>query len=63
MPLLVFRCECGHEPERLFPPWKAPEVEETTCELCGKIAERILATPAPAQFKGSGFYATDYKGK
>lgn len=34
-----------------------------TCEECGKgIAKRILATPAVV-FKGSGWYATDSRGK
>jgi hypothetical protein len=32
------------------------------CPKCGGRAERLLAAPA-VQFKGSGWYATDYAGK
>jgi predicted nucleic acid-binding Zn ribbon protein len=63
MPLLQFECPKGHISERLYSPFKAPKVQDTTCDLCGEVAERIVSVPAPPQFTGSGFYATDYKGK
>jgi predicted nucleic acid-binding Zn ribbon protein len=31
------------------------------CPTCGKTAERIISGGAGLVFKGSGFYATDYK--
>jgi len=34
----------------------------TKCEKCGGKVVRIIHT-APIIFRGSGFYATDYKGK
>jgi predicted nucleic acid-binding Zn ribbon protein len=62
MPLIEFKCECGQVIERLYEAHKAAKITQTLC-ACGKVAPRIIATPAPAQFKGAGFYATDYKGK
>jgi predicted nucleic acid-binding Zn ribbon protein len=58
MPLLQFQCECGQMIERLYE--MAAKIKQTLC-ACGKVAPRILSTPAPPQFTGSGFYATDYK--
>jgi len=31
------------------------------CPTCGKMAERVISGGAGLVFKGSGFYATDYK--
>lgn len=31
------------------------------CPTCGKMAERLISGGAGLVFKGSGFYATDYK--
>jgi predicted nucleic acid-binding Zn ribbon protein len=67
MPLLEFKCEENHITERLYAPYKAALIRsrETTipCGECGKAARLEVSLPAPAQFTGSGFYATDYKGK
>ena len=55
MPLYEYQCVCGHTVEAIqhydSPPIKCPE--------CGKDMERRLGTPS-LQFKGSGFYSTDY---
>lgn len=57
MPLYEFRCEsCGHELETLV---AFSEPLPTTCEKCGGVLKKLLAAPA-VQFKGSGFYLTDY---
>ncbi len=57
MPLYEFRCEsCGHEMETLV---AFSEPLPTTCETCGGALKKLLAAPA-VQFKGSGFYLTDY---
>ena len=63
MPLLQFKCKKGHVSERLYSPYMAPKVETTQCDVCKQRAERIVAVPGKPQFTGSGFYATDYKGK
>jgi len=60
MPLLQFQCACGQVIERLYEIHKAPKIKNTLC-ACGKVAPRIVSTPVPPQFTGSGFYATDYK--
>lgn len=57
MPLYEFRCEsCGHETETLMAFSDPPP---TVCEACGGALKKLLSAPA-VQFKGSGFYLTDY---
>jgi len=59
MPLYDYQCsKCG----RVFEVrQKFDDPLLTEHEGCGGPVERLLATPA-LQFKGSGFYITDYKG-
>lgn len=63
MPLYEYECAaCGGRFE-LIRKFSDPPVE--TCAVCGKgPVERLLSSPA-IQFKGSGWYITDYaqKGK
>ena len=63
MPLYEYECEaCGTRFE-LIRKFSDPPVE--TCTVCGKgPVQRLLSSPA-IQFKGSGWYITDYaqKGK
>jgi putative FmdB family regulatory protein len=64
MPLIQFKCGCEAITEKLVPAYRlARYPNTTTCTTCGGEAQRILSAPAPPQFTGSGFYATDYKGK
>jgi putative FmdB family regulatory protein len=60
LPLYEYECvKCGHRFEKIEP------VSSSTikkCPKCGAKAERQLAAPA-IQFKGSGWYVTDYAGK
>ncbi len=58
MPLYEFQCpKCGHRFERIQ---KYSDPDPKKCPECGagKI-ERLLHAPA-VQFKGSGWYVTDY---
>lgn len=32
------------------------------CPKCGEVVERMFSLTAKPQFKGKGFYETDYKG-
>jgi putative FmdB family regulatory protein len=57
MPLYEFRCEsCGHEVETIM---AFSDPLPTVCEACGGALKKLLSAPA-VQFKGSGFYLTDY---
>lgn len=57
MPLYEYRCQdCGLRFERIE---KASELKDGTCPECGEIAHRLIGAPA-LQFKGSGWYITDY---
>ena len=58
MPLYEFRCEsCGHEIEMIM---AFSDPLPLTCETCGGPLKKLLSAPA-VQFKGSGFYLTDYR--
>lgn len=60
MPLYEYKCvRCGHRFEKIES-YSASEIKK--CPKCGSRAERQLASPA-IQFKGSGWYVTDYAGK
>ncbi|HUZ89774.1 MAG TPA: FmdB family zinc ribbon protein [Candidatus Acidoferrales bacterium] len=58
MPTYGYRCEgCGREIEVVQSMSDAPL---TTCSECGADLRKILY-PVGVQFKGSGFYSTDYR--
>lgn len=60
MPLYEYKCtKCGHRFEKIESVSAAPTKK---CPECGGRAERQLAAPA-LQFKGSGWYVTDYASK
>jgi putative FmdB family regulatory protein len=60
MPIYEYRCSsCGHEKEVLQKMSDAPLAE---CPACGKSTFRKLISAAGFQLKGSGWYATDFKG-
>jgi putative FmdB family regulatory protein len=60
MPIYEYRCSsCGHELEALQ---KLSDPLLLACPACGKPALSKLVTAAGFQLKGSGWYATDFKG-
>jgi putative FmdB family regulatory protein len=60
MPIYEYRCSsCGHEKEVLQ---KMSDAPLTECPACGKSTFRKLISAAGFQLKGSGWYATDFKG-
>lgn len=60
MPLYEYRCKsCGHIFEKIQS-FSAPEEKE--CPVCHGEVERLISAPA-IQFKGSGWYVSDYAGK
>ena len=59
MPLYEYECEAGHRFEKIQKFSDAP-VEQ--CPTCGKRVHKLMSSPA-FQFKGSGWYITDYARK
>ena len=60
MPLYEYECEsCGHR-EELIQRVGAPPVGP--CPRCGGAMKRLISAPA-FQFKGTGWYVTDYAKK
>ena len=57
MPLYEYRCESC---DRIFEVMqKFSDAPLASCDICGAPVERLLSAPA-LQFKGSGWYITDY---
>lgn len=60
MPIYEYRCKaCGHQEDHLQ---KVSEAPLTKCPACGKKKYEKQLTAAGFQLKGSGWYATDFKG-
>jgi putative FmdB family regulatory protein len=60
MPLYEYECKkCGHRFERIQL-FSDPMVKK--CPECGGKVEQMISAPA-VQFKGSGWYVTDYAKK
>jgi putative FmdB family regulatory protein len=60
MPLYEYECSaCGHRFEKIQK-FSDPPVE--TCPKCGGAVHKLIASPA-FQFKGTGWYITDYAKK
>jgi putative FmdB family regulatory protein len=60
MPLYEYECKkCHHRFERIQK-FSDPHVKK--CPDCGGPVEQVLSAPA-VQFKGSGWYVTDYAKK
>jgi putative FmdB family regulatory protein len=60
MPIYEYRCSsCGHQQEFLQ---KLSDPQHTRCTRCGQETLSKMVTAAGFQLKGSGWYATDFKG-
>jgi putative FmdB family regulatory protein len=60
MPIYAYKCEsCGHAKDVLQ---KISDAPLTDCPACGKATFSKQLTAAGFQLKGSGWYATDFKG-
>jgi putative FmdB family regulatory protein len=61
MPLYEYECESCHNRFERIQKFSDPPIE--TCPVCGKgPVKKLLSSPA-IQFKGSGWYITDYAKK
>ena len=60
MPIYEFRCKkCGKQIEVIQ---KISDKRPTRCKECGGRLEKLISPPA-IQFKGEGWYVTDYARK
>jgi putative FmdB family regulatory protein len=60
MPLYEYQCKkCGHIFEKIV---KFSDKPIKKCPECGGVVEQTISAPA-VQFKGSGWYVTDYAKK
>jgi len=60
MPIYEYQCrKCGHRFEKIQK-FSDPHVKK--CPKCGRAIEQVISAPA-VQFKGSGWYVTDYAKK
>jgi putative FmdB family regulatory protein len=60
MPIYAYKCgSCGHAKDVLQ---KISDAPLTTCPACGAEAFGKQLTAAGFQLKGSGWYATDFRG-
>ena len=59
MPLYEYECERGHRFERIVK-FSDPPID--VCPECRAPVRKLMSSPA-IQFKGSGFYITDYAKK
>src|SRR5574342_851804 len=59
MPLYEYECDRGHRFERIVK-FSDPPID--VCPECGAAAHKLMSSPA-IQFKGSGWYITDYARK
>ena len=62
MPLYEYQCDsCNHRFEKIQKSYTDPPIE--TCPKCGKGPVRKLISSPAIQFKGTGWYITDYAKK
>jgi putative FmdB family regulatory protein len=61
MPTYEYECQsCGYKFEKFQ---KITDQPLEKCPKCKKIIKRLIGTGSGIIFKGSGFYATDYRSK
>jgi putative FmdB family regulatory protein len=60
MPIYTFRCKCGNEADMIC---DSSDKDLRACSKCHCGMKRLVSKTGKPQFKGSGFYETDYKKK
>jgi putative FmdB family regulatory protein len=60
MPIYAYKCAaCGHQEDVMQ---KISDAPLSTCPSCGGTSFAKMLTAAGFQLKGSGWYASDFKG-
>ena len=60
MPLYDYKCpKCGN----LIDVIQSSTTEAPKCPKCGTVMEKQVSAPAGFEFKGGGYYQTDFKNK
>lgn len=60
MPLYTFQCiSCKHK----FTVLQKMNEMYPQCPECGNKTEKLVSAPSGFEFKGNGFYQTDFKNK
>jgi len=60
MPLYEYKCKkCGLSVEKIQ---KVDHLPLKKCSRCGGVLEKVISSPT-IQFKGTGWYVTDYANK
>jgi putative FmdB family regulatory protein len=59
MPLYEYECDAGHRFEKIQK-FSDPPID--ACPTCGRPVHKLMSSPA-IQFKGTGWYITDYARK
>ena len=57
MPLYEYECDACHHRFEVIQKFSDPPIHK--CPKCGSTVQKLLSSPA-IQFKGSGWYITDY---
>ena len=57
MPVYTFRCKCENEVDVIT---DSSDTDLRMCSKCGCGMKRVFSSIGKPQFKGSGFYETDY---
>lgn len=61
MPTYSYKCpHCGAERD-IFHKMNLPKEELPTCDLCDTVLEKQVSAPSGFQFKGGGYYVTDFR--
>src|SRR3954447_4683368 len=60
MPLYEYECDENHHRFEVIQKFSDPPIDK--CRVCGSPVHKLFSSPA-IQFKGSGFYITDYAKK
>ena len=60
MPIYTFRCKCGNEVDTIC---NSSDKDLRMCQECGCGMKSLVGKTGKPQFKGNGFYETDYKRK